>query len=67
MTDEQSTTDGQKLIELGRSADFDSYRSCLSEMGDHAQTFCQALAQDPTAMEIKQVLKKIHRDLWLDV
>ncbi|ORZ22553.1 hypothetical protein BCR42DRAFT_406423 [Absidia repens] len=67
VTDEQSTTDGQQLIELGRSADFDTYRGCLSEMGDHAKTFCQALAQDPTAMEIKQVLKKIHQDLWLDV
>ncbi|CAO3594703.1 unnamed protein product [Absidia cylindrospora] len=53
VTDEQFTTDGQKLIEIGRSADFDTYRACLSEMG----IICgnQASAQE------------IHRDLWLNV
>ncbi|KAI8084573.1 uncharacterized protein BX664DRAFT_266122 [Halteromyces radiatus] len=64
--DEQSTKDGQQLLERGRSEQFDSYRRTINEAFDQAISFFNAIAQDPTAIEIRNALKNIKRDLWLD-
>lgn len=63
---EDSTTEGNELIEKLRKSGFEKYKPEIDSMLGESSAIVTAITEDPITKEISQRVKSIHNHLWYD-
>ncbi|KAI8333214.1 hypothetical protein BD560DRAFT_306242, partial [Blakeslea trispora] len=63
---DQSTKDGQDLVNQIRQHTFDQYRSEASAFARDSSDFINTISEDPISKDISNLVRSIHNHLWYD-
>jgi hypothetical protein len=66
INNENSTEDGQQLIDIGRELMKGKYGEHYQYLSNQVRDYMHLLAEDDISREINDRVTQIHQDLWMD-